>query len=500
MSLSEDQIKINSVFYLIQGGIQMINKIRISRSIIFLVIIGFLLGFSTAAIGATKDTNVVMVPNNFSQLAKAAKPSVVNISTVTTVKDAGRVFKHFFGSPFNGKKNPFEEFFGPQTEDAPRDYKQRSLGSGFIIDKEGYIVTNNHVVENADQIKVKLVNEEEYDATLVGRDPKTDLALIKISVDSDLTPIQMGDSDKLDVGAWVVAIGSPFGLEQTVTAGIVSAKGRIIGFGPYEDFIQTDASINPGNSGGPLINLAGEVVGINTAIVASGQGIGFAIPMNLAKGIIDQLKSSGEVTRGWLGVGIQDLTQELKKYYGIDDDGGVLVTQVFEGDPAEKGGIQLNDIIIAIDGETVSTVRELSGIIANTRVGKRTAVTFLREGKKKTVYVELAKRQEDKLQAQKESETNNDIGMQLMDLTSEKAAQFGYEEGETGVLVVNIVSGSKAADAGITRGDLIKEINHEKIPSVKAYNKTLKKIDSGESINFLIRRPRVGFVVVELTK
>jgi serine protease Do len=465
-----------------------------------MVIIGFLVGFSPAIAGAAKSSDVVMVPNNFSGLAKSAKPSVVNISTVTTVKDSGRVYKHFFGGPFNDKKNPFEEFFGPFMEDAPRDYKQRSLGSGFIIDKEGYIVTNNHVVENADQIKVKLANEEAYDATVVGRDPKTDLALIKISATSELTPIQMGDSDSLDVGDWVVAIGSPFGLEQTVTAGIVSAKGRIIGFGPYEDFIQTDASINPGNSGGPLIDMDGEVVGINTAIVASGQGIGFAIPVNLAKGIIQQLKSSGEVTRGWLGVGIQDLNPELKKYYGIEDSGGVLVTQVFEGDPAEKGGIQVNDIIIAVDGQTVSSVRELSGIIANTRVGKRTAVTYLRDGKKKTVYVELAKRQDEELQARMESKTSDDIGIQLMDLTAENIQQFGYEEGESGVLVVNIAAGSKAAEADIKRGDLIKEINHEKITSVKDYNKVMKDIDSGENVNFLIRRPRVGFVVVELVK
>ena len=478
----------------------MIQSVNKSRYIIIMVIIGFLVGFSPAIAGAAKSSDVVMVPNNFSGLAKSAKPSVVNISTVTTVKDSGRVYKHFFGGPFNDKKNPFEEFFGPFMEDAPRDYKQRSLGSGFIIDKEGYIVTNNHVVENADQIKVKLANEEAYDATVVGRDPKTDLALIKISATSELTPIQMGDSDSLDVGDWVVAIGSPFGLEQTVTAGIVSAKGRIIGFGPYEDFIQTDASINPGNSGGPLIDMDGEVVGINTAIVASGQGIGFAIPVNLAKGIIQQLKSSGEVTRGWLGVGIQDLNPELKKYYGIEDSGGVLVTQVFEGDPAEKGGIQVNDIIVAVDGQTVSSVRELSGIIANTRVGKRTAVTYLRDGKKKTVYVELAKRQDEELQARMESKTSDDIGIQLMDLTAENIQQFGYEEGESGVLVVNIAAGSKAAEADIKRGDLIKEINHEKITSVKDYNKVMKDIDSGENVNFLIRRPRVGFVVVELVK
>ena len=193
----------------------------------------------------------------------------------------------------------------------------------------------------------------------------------------------------------MVAIGSPFGLEQTVTAGIVSAKGRTIGAGQYDDFIQTDASINPGNSGGPLINMAGEVVGINTAIVASGQGIGFAIPVDLAKGIVAQLKTSGEVTRGWLGVGIQNLTPELAQYYKLKENEGVLVTQVFKDDPAEKSGIRANDIIIAVDGKPVSSVRELSGVIANTRVGKRTAVTFMRDGKKKTVYVELAKRDDE---------------------------------------------------------------------------------------------------------
>ena len=482
------------------GGEIMVRSRNRVYYMLLMALVALSLTFGTMDRAWAKTTDVVMVPNNFSELAKTAKPSVVNISTVTTVKDSGRVFKHFFGGPFDDKKNPFEEFFGPFMDNAPRDYKQRSLGSGFIIDKEGYIVTNNHVVEDADQIKVKLANEEEYDATLVGRDPKTDLALIKISAQSDLTPIQLGDSDQLTVGEWVVAIGSPFGLEQTVTAGIVSAKGRIIGFGPYEDFIQTDASINPGNSGGPLIDMTGAVIGINTAIVASGQGIGFAIPMNLAKGIIEQLKSTGEVTRGWLGVGIQDLNPELKKYYGIEDDGGVLVTQVFEGDPAEKGGIQTNDIIIAVDGQTVSSVRELSGIIADTRVGKRTAITYLRDGKKKTVYVELAKRQDDELQARKETKTSDDIGMKLMDLTPDKAAQFGYEEGESGVLVVNIASDSKAADAGVRRGDLIKEVNHEKIASVKDYEKTIKKIDSGESIQLLIRRPRVGFVVVQLTK
>jgi len=274
-------------------------KRNIYQSLMVAVLVGVLTGLIPAISATAQETGVVMVPNNFSQLAKDAKPSVVNIRTVTTVKGGGRVFNHFFGGPPNGRKNPLEEFWGPFHDNQPqRDFKQRSLGSGFIIDKEGYIVTNNHVVENADQIKVKLADEKEFDAELVGRDPKTDLALIKISSNTDLSPIRMGNSDKANVGNWVVAIGSPFGLEQTVTAGIVSAKGRIIGFGPYEDFIQTDASINPGNSGGPLINMQGEVVGINTAIVASGQGIGFAIPINMAKDIIAQQKLSGDVTGG----------------------------------------------------------------------------------------------------------------------------------------------------------------------------------------------------------
>jgi len=473
---------------------------KIIRFIMIVILVGTIAAAAPAVITASQNPDVPMVPNNFSQLAKDAKPSVVNIRTVTTVKGGGRVFRHFFGNPFNEKKNPFDEFWGPNNQ-PQQDFKQRSLGSGFIIDKYGYIVTNNHVVENADQITVKLADEREFDAEIVGRDPNTDLALIKISADTDLVPIQMGNSDKLLVGNWVVAIGSPFGLEQTVTAGIVSAKGRIIGFGPYEDFIQTDASINPGNSGGPLVNLRGEVVGINTAIVASGQGIGFAIPVNMAKTIISQLKSSGEVTRGWLGVGIQDLSDELKSYYGVKDSGGVLITQVFEGDPADKGGIKANDIIIEIDGKTVKTARELSGIIANTQVGTKTTIKFLRDGKIKTVRVELAKRDDTELLARRPSrDTSDDLGLELMDLSKENASQFGLEADETGVLVVGAKPGSKAAEAGIRRGDLIKEVNHLRVASIRDYTKVVKKIDEGDDVQCLIRRAREGFVVVTFTK
>ncbi|MDX2446316.1 MAG: DegQ family serine endoprotease [Desulfobacterales bacterium] len=480
----------------------MIIKYNIYKSIMVAVLVGMLAGFVPAVSATAQETGVVMVPNNFSQLAKDAKPSVVNIRTVTTVKGGGRVFNHFFGGPPNGRKNPFEEFGGPFQDNQPqRDFKQRSLGSGFIIDKEGYIVTNNHVVENADQIKVKLADEKEFDAELVGRDPKTDLALIKISTTTELSPIKMGNSDMANVGNWVVAIGSPFGLEQTVTAGIVSAKGRIIGFGPYEDFIQTDASINPGNSGGPLINMQGEVVGINTAIVASAQGIGFAIPINMAKDIVAQLKSTGEVTRGWLGVGIQDLSTELKQYYGVESSGGVLITQVFEGDPAAKGGIKPNDIVVEISGQTVTSARELSSIIANTEIGKKTTIKLLRNGKRKTVQVELAKRDDDKLTAKGPGEeSNDDIGIQLMDLSDENAGRFGFEADEKGVLVIGIKPGGKAESAGIRRGDLVKEVNHEQVLSVQEYTKQVNKIDEGDEVQFLIRRAREGFVVVTFTK
>jgi serine protease Do len=482
---------------------------KLTIAIVVLVLGGFIWGYGleneTAAKATTPvDYKVQMVPMNFAELAKEVKPGVVNIRTVKTMKGGGPVFRHFFGNPFgpknpHGEKNPFHEFFGPFSERGPsRDFKQRSLGSGFFIDKEGYIVTNNHVIENADEIKVKLANGKEYDAELIGRDPNTDLAIIKIKGSSELVPLKLGDSEKLDVGSWVVAIGSPFGLEQTVTAGIVSAKGRVIGAGPYDDFIQTDASINPGNSGGPLLNMSGEVIGINTAIVAQGQGIGFAIPINLAQGIISQLKEDGSVTRGWLGVGIQDLTPELADYYNLKDKKGVLVSQVFRGDPAEKAGIKPNDIIIAVDGKPVNTGRELSATIAGLPVGKRTAIMVLRDGKEKTFYAELAKRQDSELVAKQELEDNGDLGMQVTELTPESARRFGHSEDENGVLVIGVQPGSKADQAGIQPGDLVKEVNRKPVDTVKGLQSELKN-RSSDSVQLLVKRPNAGFVVITIS-
>ncbi len=452
------------------------------------------LGSKTAAKNTpATESGAMMVPASFSELAKQAQPGVVNIRTVKTVEGGGPVFRHFFGDPF-GRKNPFEDF-GPFSDERQREFKQRSLGSGFIIDRKGHIVTNNHVIEGADEITVRLSNDKEYDAEIVGRDPNTDLALIKIKGASDLIPLKMGDSDQLTVGSWVVAMGSPFGLEQTVTAGIVSAKGRVIGSGPYDDFIQTDASINPGNSGGPLLNMDGEVVGINTAIVAQGQGIGFAIPVNLAQGIIRQLEESGSVTRGWLGVGIQDLTPELAEYYGIKDKKGVLVAKVFEGDPADKAGIKANDIIIAVDGKPIKTSRQLTGTIAEIPVGQKTPITIVRDGKEKTVKVKIAKRDDSERLARRQPEKNGELGIRIAEMTPEMAKRYGHSETEKGVLVVGVEPGSKAAEAGIRQGDLVKEINRKPVTAASELRAELKKDDK---IQLLVKRPNAGFIVIKI--
>jgi serine protease Do len=440
----------------------------------------------------------VMVPVNFTQLAEKAKPGVVNIRTEKTVNGGGPVFRHFFGRNPHGQQDPFQDFFGLGPQ---REFKQRSLGSGFLLDKDGYIVTNNHVVEDADQIKVRLSNEAEYDAKVIGRDPKTDLALIKIDAPAeDLKPLELGDSDTLPVGSWVVAIGSPFGLEQTVTAGIVSAKGRIIGSGPYDDFIQTDASINPGNSGGPLLNLKGEVVGINTAIVASGQGIGFAIPINMADGIIGQLKDSGEVSRGWLGVGIQDLTPELAEYYAIKVKEGVLVTQTYEGDPADKAGIKEGDVIVAVDGKRIASSRELSRTVAEAGVGNKMSLTVLRDGREKEIDVKLAKRPDTEPTMARGEARSDDLGLKVREIDPEIAERLGLDEDTKGVVVTGVNPDSKAAEADIRQGDVVIEINRKPVTSLDDYRNQLRKIDEGDTVQMLLRRGGGGLLAVKFKR
>ncbi len=446
-------------------------------------------------------TGTPMVPFSFTELTEESSPAVVNIRTVKTLRSGGRVYRHFFGGP-NRPQDPFQEFFQRFFDDQdPGQFRQDSLGSGFIFDAEGYIVTNNHVIADADEIQVKLKNGKEFDAEIIGTDATTDLALIKIEPDKDLPFLMLGDSDQLKIGQWVMAIGNPFGLEHTVTAGIVSAKGRVIGAGPYDDFIQTDASINPGNSGGPLINMNGQVIGINTAIVAGGAGIGFAIPINLAKSIVNQLKESGEVSRGWLGVAIQDLDAELKDYYGVEN--GVLIADVFPGDPAEKAGIQPKDIVVSVNGMTVSTSRELSRRIADIPEGDTATLEINRGGKIKTIEVKVAKRDDDQLASRsgglQEAPSADDIGLQVADISADMADKFQIRDTE-GVVVTAVTPGSAAEQAGFARGDLIREVNHQPIKNADDYTTIVDKIKKGDPLEFLVKRARKGYLVIKLTK
>jgi len=477
--------------------------IPITAAVLVLVSVFIFTPYATTAAG-TKPPAVQMVPANFTDLAKTCGPAVVNISTVKTLTSGGgRVFEHFFGGPQGpqGRQDPFGRFFEEFFKNQPqREFRQSSLGSGFILDKNGFIVTNYHVIEGADEIQVKLKDGNEYPAEIIGKDASTDLALIKIKAGGDLPVLPLGDSDAMEIGQWVLAIGSPFGLEHTVTAGIISAKGRVIGAGPYDDFIQTDASINPGNSGGPLINMLGEVVGINTAIVAGGDGIGFAIPVNIAREIFAQLKNSGEVTRGWLGVAIQDLDEELKEYYGVDQ--GVLIAEVFPGDPADKAGIKAKDIILTINGQSVDSSRDLTRVVAGLAVGTKADVKVNRAGKTKTYTVAIARRADEKVLAAGGTAPGgmeSALGIEIADITPEVANQFKIDD-IVGVIVVNAAPDSKGAKAGINQGDIIKEINHEPVKDAADYKRIVGDVKEGDSVQLYIQRANKGFMVVKIIK
>lgn len=450
--------------------------------------------------GFSKVNNIQMVPADFSHIAAMARPAVVNIRTEKTIKGGGRVF-NFFAQPF-GNGNPFNNFMQPFMRRSPDyNYIQKSLGSGIIISKDGYIVTNNHVVEGADNIKVTLANKREYPAKVIGRDPKTDLALIKIKADN-LVPLKLGNSSALKVGNWVIAVGSPFGLSQTVTAGIVSAKGRIIGEGPYDDFIQTDASINPGNSGGPLLNMNGEVVGINTAIIKSGQGIGFAIPSDLVKGIVAQLKEHGKVTRGWMGVAIQDITPALADYYGLKQNEGVLVAKVYKNNPAYKAGIRTGDVIVKINGEKVTSSRELSANIAGHGVGERVLVTLMRKGHEKTLYVKLAERGAHTAESLADNSNTgfDEFGLGFEAINPSIAKALGYPLTTKGLVIAEIKPGSTAAETGLAKGDLLREVNRIPVKTMKEYKKVLRNIKKGGLVQLLFTRGNASFIAVRFTK
>ena len=435
---------------------------------------------NSAAQGSVSPSGV---PVSFADLAKKAKNSVVNISTVKVIKGRGQA-----PMPF-GPNDPFRDFFERFFRDQiPKDFRQQSLGTGVIIDKEGFILTNNHVVEMADEIKVKLADEREFLAKIIGRDQKTDLALIKIDSDNALSSLPLGDSDKLEVGEWVVAIGNPFGLGNTVTAGIVSAKYRQIGQSSYDNYIQTDASINPGNSGGPLLNTAGEVVGINTAIFSQSGGnigIGFAIPINMAKDLLPQLKK-GKVVRGWLGVMIQKITPELKQKLDLKDEKGALVADVTPGGPAEKAGIQRGDVIISFNGKEIKEMSELPYAVASTPVGKGVNVEVLRKGQKKSLEVKIAELKDEK-EAPVVTEAKPRLGMTVEDITPELAKNFGVSEAK-GVVVVQVEDGSSAAEAGLRAGDVILEIDQSPVKDVKDFGRKIESYKAGDTVLVLAKR------------
>ena len=470
---------------------------RLKYKIIFSIIMVCFLSMPVMA--KTNKNNTRMVPVSFAELAKQVRPGVVNIQTQKLIKGGGRVYKHFFGQPFGGNQNQLDDFLAPFFNQMPRDRKESSLGSGFIISDEGYIVTNNHVIKDADQVKVILHDKTEYEATIIGTDPMTDLALIKIKA-KNLVPLKFGSSLETEVGSWVVAIGSPFGLEQTVTAGIVSAKGRILGSGPYDDFIQTDASINPGNSGGPLLNLDGEVIGINTAIVKSGQGIGFAIPSDLATGIIDQLTEQKTVSRGWMGVAIQNVTKELAKYYDINETKGVYVAKVFEGDPADKAGIRIGDVIFLINDKQIDSSRDLTLTIGSSSVGETVKVKLIRDGKEKVIKVKLAKRPDQDPETKEIIDGYDPFGFRLKQIDSDIAKKFGYPEDIRGLVVIDIEAGSQASKTNVRQGDLLIEVNRHKMTTIEGYSKYLDQTNKGGVIQLLIRRGNSHVFVVSFEK
>lgn len=434
-----------------------------------------------------------VLPNGFSPLpslaplVKTLKPAVVSVSTSSVVHSRRR------------GNDPFEEFFrrfmgeppGTQGGGGAR-VMPRSMGSGFIVHERGLVLTNNHVIEGADQIDVKLADGREFKAELVGADPKTDVALLRIKDGKDLPAVYLGDSDASEVGDWVVAIGNPFGLSHSVSMGIVSAKERFIGAGPYDDFIQTDAAINPGNSGGPLFNASGEVIGINTAIVAQGQGIGFAVPINLVKALVPQLETKGHVSRGWLGVSTQNVTAELARSLKLDRPHGALIADVIPGSPAEAAGLQPGDVIVSVDGKSIDGYAQLSRSIALLTPGKRSELTVIRDGSRRKLEAVIAERDEDGAVVASGSRARGGdadpiLGLSVSELTPEIARSLRLDRGG-GVVIAEVQADGAAGRAGVRAGDVLLEINRRPVRSISDYREAVRSITRGEMALLRLQR------------
>ncbi len=469
--------------------------------LLFLLALGFSPSPAQAQQAITTDT--------FAELAKKTGAAVVNISTERKVKNQATEFFNQAPSgpggqtPF-GQGDPFQEFIKKFFGEMPKTFKTRSLGSGFIIEPSGVILTNNHVVEGADKITIKLFGGKEFKASIKGRDSKTDLALLQIiDPPPDLPFLKLGDSDAVRVGDWVMAVGNPFGLSNTFTQGIISAKGRVIGAGPYDNFLQTDASINPGNSGGPLLNLQGEVVGINTAILASGQGIGFATPSSMATWVIPQLKAKGKVTRGMLGVEVQTVTPELAKSFGMAEAKGALVAEVNAGSPAEKAGIKQGDIILEFNGHPIGEMNDLPRLVADTPPGTKVSVKVLRDGKEKTFNLAVSELTEERQASEAKEEgagEKNPLGLLVQNITPELAKRFHLRDTK-GVLVEGVEQDSAAAEAGMQAGDIVMEIDNQAINTVKDFQTAVDRLKKESYVRFLIKRQsRTQYLTLEVPK
>jgi serine protease Do len=434
---------------------------------------------------------------NFVGVAKVVTPAVVNISTTRV----GRGNETSHAAPFDDPS--LRRFFGDEffrrfeTPKEPKERKERSLGSGVIVDASGLIITNNHVVDKADEIKVLLSNKREYKAKLIGSDAKTDIAVLKVEAEN-LQTITWANSDKLEVGEFVLAIGNPFGLNQTVTMGIVSAVGRAsMGIAEYEDFIQTDAAINPGNSGGALVNERGELIGINTAIFSQSggnMGIGFAVPSNMARSILDQLIKTGKVVRGWFGVSIQDLSPELATQFGLGEPKGVLVSDVLDESPAKRAGVERGDVIVEFFGHRVDNPTQLRNVVAQTEVGKKVSVKLIREKREKILEVTIVEQPKSVAQAGSEEVENapHPAGLlsdlEVRDLTSELAERLGLPTRERGVVIVRLRAGSVAEETGLKEGDLILEVNRHAVATRQAYDRVASDLKKDEPVLLLIKR------------
>ena len=489
------------------------KKSRISTRCFVISTLFFLLFFTALPSAFADDSSSIdtlrQMGRTFAEIAEKASPAVVGIKAEKTIEQyyspRGDDQSHRFFDPF--EDDIFDYFFRRQRQQRPRrrpQSKPRQLaqGSGFIISPDGYILTNNHLVGEADKVIVHLADERELEAKIIGSDADSEVAVIKIDADN-LAFLELANSDVTEVGEWVLAIGNPFGLSHTVTAGIVSAKGRSIGLTEYENFIQTDAAINFGNSGGPLLNLDGKVVGINTAIVgASGNiGIGFAIPSNMAKGVYEQLVESGTVVRGILGVIIKEMDGELAKSLGLDEETkGVAITKVTEDSAAEKAGMKRYDVVVEFEGEKVEKANEFRNRIAMQKPGTRVKLVVMRDGKPKTLFVKLGEKASSKRAGLESSERMEQLGFAVENLSDELAKRFGYE-GLSGVLVIRVEPGSQAARRGITAGTLILEVNRRPVANTKEFDKAIKQSRKEGTALLLVTDGRYeAFVVLKLSK